>query len=76
MHITFDKIDAFIRVCGNEFRHLALFDYGLLDEICENIRYLISVKKVILQIVLIITFKKSTLIHIILYLLKKYQLFM
>ena len=44
LHIMFDKIDAFIRVHGDEFRHLALFDYGLFDKICDKIKYLISEK--------------------------------
>ena len=26
---------GFIRVCGGEFRHLVLFDYGLFDKICD-----------------------------------------
>ena len=29
LQIRFDKIDGFIRVCGDEFRHLVLFDYEL-----------------------------------------------
>ena len=31
--IRFDKIDGIIRVCGGEFGHLVLFDYGLFDKI-------------------------------------------
>ena len=42
--ISFDKIDGFIRVCGDEFRHLELFDYELFDKICDRIKYLISEK--------------------------------
>ena len=42
MRVTFDKIDGFIRVCGGEFRHLVLFDYGLFEKICDKIKYLIS----------------------------------
>ena len=42
--IRFDKVDGFIRVRGSEFRHLVLFDYGLFDKICDNIKYLISEK--------------------------------
>ena len=52
-------------------KHLVLFDYGLLDKVCEKINYLIS-EKVVLQIVLIIILVRLELIHIILYLLKKY----
>ena len=45
LRIRFDKIDGFIRVCGGEFRYLVLFDHGLFDEICDQIKYLISEKK-------------------------------
>ena len=69
LRIRFDKIDGFIRVRGDEFRYLVLFDYGVFDKICDKIKYLIS-EKVVLQIVLIITLEKSELIHIIFYLLK------
>ena len=72
--IRFDKIDGFIRVGGDEFRHLVFFDYQLFDKVCDKIKYLIS-EKVVLQIVLIIILEKWELINIILYLLKKYWLF-
>ena len=36
--IRFDKVDGFIRVRGDEFRHLVLFDYELFDNICEKIQ--------------------------------------
>ena len=42
LHIRFDKLDGFLRVRGNEFRHLLLFDYGLFDENGGKIKYLIS----------------------------------
>ena len=42
MHIRFDKLNGFVRVRGNEFRHLLLFDYGLFDEDDDKIKYLIS----------------------------------
>ena len=71
LHIRFDKIDRFIMVFDVKIKHLVLFDYGLLDKICDKSRYLIS-KKVIMQIVLITILKISKLIHIILCLLKKY----
>ena len=70
MRIKFDKIDGFIMVLDGKIKHLVLFDYGLLDKICDKVKYLIS-KKVVLQIVLIIIFERSKLIHIILCLLKK-----
>ena len=37
-------MDGFIRVRGDEFRHLVLFDYELLDKICDKIKYFISKK--------------------------------
>ena len=69
--IRFNKIDGFIKVHGGDFRHLVLFDYEHFAQICDKIKYFIS-EKVVLQIVIIIVFKKSELFHIILYLLKKY----
>ena len=65
------KIDGFLISLDGKMKHLVLFDYGLLDKICEKINYLIS-EKVVLQIVLIIILVRLELIHIILYLLKKY----
>ena len=44
MHIRLDKINGFIRIHGNEFRHLVLFNHGLFDKICDKIKYLISEK--------------------------------
>ena len=44
LRIRFDKIDGFIRVRGDEFRPLVLFDYELFDKICDKIKYLISEK--------------------------------
>ena len=44
LRIRFDKIDGFIRVRGDEFRHLELLDYELFDKICDRIKYLISEK--------------------------------
>ena len=43
-HISFDKIDGFIRVRGGEFRYLVLFDHGLFDIICDEIKCLVSEK--------------------------------
>ena len=71
MRIRFDKIDGLFRVRRGEFGYLVLTDHGLFDKIYDKIKYLIS-EKVVLQIVLIIILEKSELIHIILYLLKKY----
>ena len=41
--IRFDKIDGFVRVCG-ESRYLVLFDDGLFDKIFDKVKYLISEK--------------------------------
>ena len=39
----FDKIDGLIKV-HNRNKYLVLFDYGWCDEVCNNIKYLISEK--------------------------------
>ena len=44
LRIRFDKIDEFIRTRDDKFRHLVLFGHGLLDKICDKIKYLISKK--------------------------------
>ena len=71
MRTRFDEIDGFIISLYGEIKHLVLLDYGLLDNICDNIKYLIS-KKVVLQIVLLIILERSKLIHILLCILKRY----
>ena len=68
------KTDGFIKVLDGKIKHLILSDYGLFDKICEKIKFIIR-KKMVLQIVPIINLKRSELIHIILYLLKKNWLF-
>ena len=42
--IKFDKIDGFIISLDGKIKHLVLFDYGLSDQICDKIKYLISQK--------------------------------
>ena len=42
--ISFDKIDGFIISLDGKTEHLILFDYGLLDKICYNSKYIISKK--------------------------------
>ena len=71
MRFRFDEIDGFIISLYGEIKHLVLLDYGLLDNICDNVKYLIS-KKVVLQIVLLIILERSKLIHILLCILKRY----
>ena len=44
LRIRFDKIDEFIWTRDDKFRHLVLFDHGLLDKICDKIKHLISKK--------------------------------
>ena len=51
-------------VLGGKIQNLVLFDYGLLDKICDKI------KKMVLQMVLSIILERSKLIHIILSILK------
>ena len=67
--MRYDKMDRFIKI-HNKIKYLVLFD-DCCDEICNRIK-VIGFKKVVLQVVLIIILQKSELIHIILYLLKKY----
>ena len=44
LRIKFDKIDGFIMVLDGKIKHLVLFNYGLLDQICNKIKYLIGKK--------------------------------
>ena len=44
MRIRFNKIDGFLISLDDKIKHLILFDYGLLDKICDMIKYLISEK--------------------------------
>ena len=70
--IRFHKIDGFIVSLDGKNKQLIIFDYGLFNNICDKIKYLIS-KKVVLQIALIIILERSKLLHIILYLLKNIE---
>ena len=74
LRIKFDEIHGFIKIY-DAIRYLVLFGGGFYDEIFDRIKYLIC-KKYVLQLVLAIILQESKLIHIILYLLKKYLLFM
>ena len=49
MHTRFDKIDGFIISLDGKIKHLILFDYGLFNEICDKIKYLISKKSDIIN---------------------------
>ena len=42
LRIRFDKIDGFIISLDGKIKHLILFDYGLFNNICDKIKYLIS----------------------------------
>ena len=44
LRMRFDKIGWFIISLDGKIKHLVLFDYGLLDKICDKTRYLISKK--------------------------------
>ena len=44
LRIRFDKIDGFIISLDGKIKLLILFDYGLLDKICDKIKYLITKK--------------------------------
>ena len=49
MHTRFDKIDGFNISLNGKIKHLILFDYGLFNEICDKIKYLISKKSNIIN---------------------------
>ena len=40
LRIKFDKINWLIMVLDGKIEHLVLFDYGLLHNICDKIKYL------------------------------------
>ena len=42
MRIRLNKIDRFIVALDGKIKHLVLFDYVLLDKICDKIKCLIS----------------------------------
>ena len=71
LRIRSNEISRFIVFLDGKTKHLILFDYLLFNKICNKIKYLI-IKKVVLQIVLIIILGRSELINVILYRLKTY----
>ena len=72
LRMRFDKMNGFMMVHDGKLKHLVSFGYGLADKIFHEIKCLISKKKkkMVLQKVLIIIFKRSKLIDIVLCLLK------
>ena len=44
LHIRFNKLDGFIVSVDGRVEHLILFDYGLFNEICDKMKYLMSQK--------------------------------
>ena len=42
LHNSVHKMDRFIKVLDEKIKHLVLFDYGLLEKVCDKIKYLIS----------------------------------
>ena len=70
LRIWFDKIDGFIEIY-DIIRYSLILAHCWFDEISDSIKYLIS-EKVVLHIAIIIILQESKLIHIILYLPKKY----
>ena len=70
LRIRFDKINEFIKIYDG-IRYLVLYDYKRYNAIYDRIKYLIS-EKVVLQIELIVILEESSLIHLILFLYKKY----
>ena len=51
LRIRFDKTDGFIMVLDGKTKHVVLFDYGLFDKIFDKIKYLISKKSGITNII-------------------------
>ena len=51
MRIKFDKIDGFIIILDGKIKHLLLFDYGLFNEMFDKIKYLITEKSGIKNII-------------------------
>ena len=47
LRIRFDKIYGFAISLDCKIKHLALIDYGILDKICDKIKYLIGKKSVV-----------------------------
>ena len=44
LRIRFNKIDEFIIALDGKIKHLVLFNYGLLDKICDKTKYVIRQK--------------------------------
>ena len=44
LRIRFDKIDEFIIIIDGKIKHLSLFDYGLFNNICDKVKYLMTKK--------------------------------
>ena len=44
LRMRLDKINKFIMSLGGEIKQLVLFDYKLLDKICDITKYLINIK--------------------------------
>ena len=44
LRMRLDKINRFIMSLGGEIKQLVLFDYKLLDKICDITKYLINIK--------------------------------
>ena len=47
----FDKIDEFIIFLDGKMKHLILFDHGFFNKICDKIKYFISRKSGITNII-------------------------
>ena len=54
LRIRFDKKDGFIIALEGKVKHLVLFNYGLFNKICDKIKYLISKKSGITNVLIII----------------------
>ena len=71
LRISFYKTEDFKMVLDVKNKCLFLYAYELFEKICDKIKYLISKKKKVLHIVVIIIFERLELIYVILYQSKK-----
>ena len=64
LNISFNEKDVFIKIYDG-IRYLVLINYGWFDKNCDRIKYIVSKKCRITQIVLIIILELPELVHII-----------
>ena len=73
MRIRFGNLDGFFKI-HSKIRYLVLVEYSYCDKICDKIKYLIIERSGITDSINH-NLDESELLHMILYLLIKYSLF-